>query len=93
MVLATPVIAIIDLIERLGPALPSRDSADRCGQHEGRDRRARSESFRENAAQQFLAGHPMAGKEQSGVDFADADLFQGAAWFVTPFPEQDVYAG
>ena len=35
----------------------------------------------------------MAGKEQSGVDFADADLFQGAAWFVAPFPGQDVYSG
>ena len=30
----------------------------------------------------------MAGKEQSGVDFADADLFQGAAWFLTPLPGQ-----
>ena len=35
----------------------------------------------------------MAGKEQSGVEFADAELFSGAAWFLTPLPEQDVYAG
>ena len=26
----------------------------------------------------------MAGKEQSGMEFADPDLFRGAAWFVTP---------
>jgi prephenate dehydrogenase len=35
----------------------------------------------------------MAGKEQAGVEFADADLFQGAAWFFTPLPGQDVYRG
>ena len=35
----------------------------------------------------------MAGKEQAGVEFADPDLFQGAAWFVTPVPTQKVFAG
>ena len=28
----------------------------------------------------FLGGHPMAGKEQSGIDHADADLFLGAPY-------------
>jgi prephenate dehydrogenase len=27
------------------------------------------------------------------VEFADPDLFQGAAWFVTPVPGQNVYDG
>jgi prephenate dehydrogenase len=35
----------------------------------------------------------MAGKEQSGMEFADPSLFQGAAWFLTPSPNQDVYEG
>ena len=35
----------------------------------------------------------MAGKEQCGVEFADPDLFQGAAWLFTPRAEQDIYAG
>jgi prephenate dehydrogenase len=35
----------------------------------------------------------MAGKEQAGVESADPDLFQGAAWFFTPFPGQDIYKG
>ena len=35
----------------------------------------------------------MAGKEQAGVDFADADLFEGAAWLFTPLPRQNVNAG
>jgi prephenate dehydrogenase len=45
------------------------------------------------AGKRFLAGHPMAGKEQSGVEFADGSLFKGAAWFVTPLPGQNVYEG
>jgi prephenate dehydrogenase len=32
----------------------------------------------------FVGGHPMAGSEQEGVDGADADLFLGATWVLTP---------
>src|ERR1700704_2226291 len=28
----------------------------------------------------FIGGHPMAGSERAGVEFADANLFQGAAY-------------
>ena len=33
---------------------------------------------------QFLGGHPMAGKESRGASAADADLFRGATWVLTP---------
>lgn len=32
----------------------------------------------------FVPGHPMAGSEQEGPDGADADLFVGAIWVLTP---------
>jgi prephenate dehydrogenase len=32
----------------------------------------------------FVGGHPMAGSEQEGLDGADAELFQGATWVLTP---------
>jgi prephenate dehydrogenase len=32
----------------------------------------------------FLGGHPMAGKEVSGIEHAEPDLFQGRAWAFTP---------
>ena len=32
----------------------------------------------------FVGGHPMAGKESSGIDAADADLFKGARYVVIP---------
>jgi prephenate dehydrogenase len=49
--------------------------------------------FGKNAGKRFLAGHPMAGKEMSGVDYADADLFQNAVWFLTPLPGQNLNEG
>ncbi len=33
---------------------------------------------------QFLGGHPMAGKETRGAAGADADLFSGRPWILTP---------
>jgi prephenate dehydrogenase len=35
----------------------------------------------------FVGGHPIAGAETAGVEFARADLFQGATWYLTPTPE------
>lgn len=32
----------------------------------------------------FLGGHPMAGSEQDGLDGADAEMFEGAVWVLTP---------
>jgi prephenate dehydrogenase len=32
----------------------------------------------------FVGGHPMAGRESSGFDAADADLFRGRPWVVVP---------
>ena len=32
----------------------------------------------------FVGGHPLAGAESAGVENARADLFDGAAWYLTP---------
>ncbi len=34
----------------------------------------------------FVGGHPMAGSELDGLDGADAGLFEGAVWVLTPTP-------
>ncbi len=39
---------------------------------------------------QFLGGHPMAGKEKRGVTEADADLFRGRTYVLTPTREEDL---
>ena len=93
IVLATPVSGIIDLIERLGPALPPKTLLTDVGSTKAEVLLRARAVFQKNTGVRFLAGHPMAGKEQSGMEFADPDLFQGAAWFVTPVPGQNVYDG
>jgi prephenate dehydrogenase len=37
----------------------------------------------------FVGGHPMAGSEQEGVEGADARLFAGAVWVLTPTEHTD----
>ncbi len=37
----------------------------------------------------FIGGHPMAGSELDGLDGADAEMFNGAVWVLTPVPESD----
>ena len=91
IILATPVSAIIDLIERLGPALPAKALLTDVGSTKAEVVQRAKTVFGKNSGVRFLACHPMAGKEQSGVEFADADLFQNAAWFVTPVPGQQIY--
>jgi prephenate dehydrogenase len=36
--------------------------------------------------ERFVGGHPIAGSEAAGVEHARADLFHGAAWYLTPSP-------
>ncbi len=43
-------------------------------------------------AARFVGGHPMAGSEQDGLDGADADLFAGATWVLTPTVDTDAAA-
>jgi prephenate dehydrogenase len=84
VVLATPVGAVLDLIEQLGPVLPKdvllTDVASTKAEIVERARAV----FGDAAGERFLPGHPMAGKEHGGIEHADADLFEGAVWLTTP---------
>ncbi len=44
------------------------------------------------ADRRFVGGHPMAGSEQEGVEGADAALFEGATWVLTPTEATDPLA-
>jgi prephenate dehydrogenase len=93
VVLATPVLGIIDLIERVGPVLPAKALLTDVGSTKAAVVERAVKVFGKNVGKKFLAGHPMAGKEMSGVDYADADLFQNAVWFFSPLPEQNLNEG
>src|SRR6476646_6370818 len=47
------------------------------------------ERARPALAVHFIGGHPMAGSEQEGLAGADADLFVGATWVLTPTGRTD----
>jgi prephenate dehydrogenase len=93
VVLATPVGAIIDLLERLGPVLPQKTLLTDVGSTKSDVLSRARDIFGERAPDRFLAGHPMAGKENSGIEQADGDLFTGGVWLFTPQPGQDIRRG
>ncbi len=84
---ATPVSAIaevaLDLLEHGGPDLVVSDVGG-----------VKGPIVTAVAHRRFVGGHPMAGSEQEGPDGADADLFAGATWVLTPTAgtDQGAYA-
>jgi prephenate dehydrogenase len=93
VVLATPVLSIMDFITRIGPSLGSKTLLTDVGSTKAEIMKRAAKVFGKNAGTRFLGGHPMAGKEQSGIEYADAGLFEGAAWFITTYPEQNLNTG
>ena len=90
VVLATPVGSIIDLLERIGPLVSPDALITDVGSTKVEIMARAHDVFGNEVTKRFLPGHPMAGKENSGVDFADADLFRDAVWLLTPFSGQDL---
>jgi len=90
VLLATPVGAIVDLIRRLGPALSDRTLLTDVGSTKVEVLAQAQKVFGKDLRHRFLGGHPMAGKEESGVEFSDPDLFQGTTWFLTPAAGQKI---
>jgi prephenate dehydrogenase len=93
VILAAPVLAIVDLIDRIGPVLPANALLTDVGSTKAAIVDRAMQILGKNARKRFLGGHPMAGKESSGVDYADPDLFQNAVWFLTPLPGQTLNHG
>ena len=82
VVLATPVMAMKELMEYLGPELPEGCLVTDVGSSkkvvlEWADQYLPSKV-------DFVGGHPMAGKETSGPEAAEADLFRGKTYCVVP---------
>ena len=80
VVLATPVLAIVDLIERIGPALPAKTLLTDVGSTKSAIVGQATKVFGKNVGKRFLAGHPMAGRELSGIAHADPDLFRNTTY-------------
>jgi prephenate dehydrogenase len=93
VILALPVGGIIQAIAKLAAHIPSTSLLTDVGSTKEQIVRAAQEAFGGETSRRFLAGHPMAGKENSGIEYADAELFRGAVWFFTPVPGQSLKSG
>ena len=83
VVLAAPVRAIISLVGALGPLLSPGSVLMDLGSTKAAIVQAMD---RLPEYVQVVGGHPMCGKERAGITAADAGLFQGAVFCLTPLP-------
>ena len=84
IILATPVMAIKETLELIGPNVDPGTLVTDTGSTKARVLQWAQQYLRPEA--DFVGGHPMAGKEESGPEAADADLFNGAVFAVCPAP-------
>jgi prephenate dehydrogenase len=87
IVLATPVMAILDWMERLAPKLRRDQLVTDVGSTKHEIVVLAKKLYNRPESARFLPGHPMAGKESGGSVLAEAGLFRGAAWLFTPFDD------
>jgi len=84
VVLAVPVLAVLDWMQRLAPVLKPHQLVTDAGSTKLQIAEMAREQFNIDGTARFLPGHPMAGKEQGGAALAEAELFRGATWLFTP---------
>ena len=80
--LATPLLAMRDLLAEMAPLLAETTVVTDLGSV-----KAPVVSWAEpllRAPGQFVGGHPMAGSEQSGVEAANSGLYRDCVWCLTP---------
>ena len=85
--IATPVMAIKDVMEHIGPRL-RRDEDRTIVSDTGGTKVAVLEWAKEHLPSHvdFVGGHPLAGRETPGPDNADADIFNDRPYCIVPSP-------
>jgi prephenate dehydrogenase len=82
LIVATPVGAILDLLPRLKKTASPRALVTDVGSTKREICQRARQALGD--APLFVGGHPLAGKERSGLENADARLFEGARYVLTP---------
>ncbi len=88
VVLATPVAVILDHLPNLQPHLVAHALITDVGSTKRRICTLAAQFYGRGPL--FLGGHPMAGKERSGLENADARLFENARYVLTPTKPEDL---
>ncbi|MGA8528094.1 MAG: prephenate dehydrogenase/arogenate dehydrogenase family protein [Acidobacteriaceae bacterium] len=84
ILLGGPVFTILEWLDRLAPVLRDNQLVTDVGSVKGALCERAAGRYNGPGQPGFLPGHPMAGKEISGAENADAQLFKGAVWLFTP---------
>ena len=84
ILLSGPVYAILDWMQMLAPLLQPHQLVTDVGSTKAQITASAARLFAGPDRAGFLPGHPMAGKEISGAEAAEATLFRDAAWIFTP---------
>jgi prephenate dehydrogenase len=84
IVLAGPVMSILDWMQRLAPVLSEQQLVTDVGSTKVQIADLAAKLYNQHGKARFLPGHPMAGKEQGGAALAEAGLFKNAMWLFTP---------
>jgi prephenate dehydrogenase len=87
ILLAGPVMSILDWMQRLAPVLGEHQLVTDVGSTKVQIAALAAKLYNKPGRARFLPGHPMAGKEAGGAALAEAELFRGATWLFTP-PDQ-----
>lgn len=85
--LAAPVMAMRGLLAEIGPLLAAGAVVTDLGSTKRAVVGWAGELL--PAPERFVGGHPMAGRERSGPEAAEAALFEGCAWCLTPTEDTD----
>ena len=86
ILLAGPVLSVLDWMQRLAPALGEHQLVTDVGSTKVQIAELAAKLYNQAGRAHFLPGHPMAGKESGGAALAEANLFQNAMWLFTPAP-------
>lgn len=84
ILLAGPVMSILDWMQRLAPLLTERHLITDVGSTKVQITVLAEKLYNRPGRAKFLPGHPMAGKESGGAALAEAKLFHNAMWLFTP---------
>ncbi|MCI0799868.1 MAG: prephenate dehydrogenase/arogenate dehydrogenase family protein [Chloroflexi bacterium] len=84
VILATPVMAMRELMEIIGPELPEGCLVTDVGSSKKVVLEWADQYLPKTV--DFVGGHPMAGKETAGPEHADANLFRDKSYCIVPSP-------
>ena len=82
VIIATPILQVKATFEAIAPALAGGAVVTDTASTKADIMRWAGELLPDDVS--FIGGHPIAGKETSGIDAADAALFEGQPWAIVP---------